>query len=235
MITLALEEVTRHDFHYKCDFNKLVCNFGGESCSKYLQEILHTPIYVLFGIDDLMPKVTHTILNSIDEFDIEFDIEEIVGEYSIIEVCGCVNDKLIKYFEKNSEEIYGVSSRKFEEIVAELFNGFGFEVELMKKSHDKGRDIIAIKKSDIVSVKYLIECKRYTPNRCVGIGIIQRIHGVMHEVRATKGFVVTTSYFSKPAKSIFEDYKWELEGKDYEDLKKWLKLYVEIKEGKKED
>jgi hypothetical protein len=40
-----------------------------------------------------------------------------------------------------------VDARTLEEIVAELFDNFGYEVELTKRTRDGGRDIIAIRHS----------------------------------------------------------------------------------------
>lgn len=42
------------------------------------------------------------------------------------------------------EEMKTMNRRLFEEMIAELFDGFGFKVELTKKTRDGGRDIIAI-------------------------------------------------------------------------------------------
>lgn len=162
---------------------------------------------------------------------IEFNTEEDVGGKQVQIVLSDINKNLIEKFSNYPNEIYKISGRRFEEIVAELFRGFGFDVELTKQSHDNGYDIIAIKSTIVERVKYLIECKRNAQHRGVGIGVVQRIHGATSSEQATKGFVVTTSYFSRYAQNFCDKNKWKLEPKDFDSLKLWMKQYTRRKRG----
>ena len=78
-----------------------------------------------------------------------------------------------------------MNRRGFEELVAELFGGFGYEVELTKQTRDGGRDIVAIKRGE-VQVKYLIECKRPDPGGHVGVGPARELLGVLTDEKAQR-------------------------------------------------
>ena len=111
---------------------------------------------------------------------------------------------------------------------AELFGGFGYEVELTKQTRDGGRDVIAVKRAE-VQVKYLIECKRPDPGGYVGVRPVRELLGVRQDEGATKAILATTAYFSKDAKLLFERHPWVLEPKEFDDLKEWIKLYMKLK------
>jgi hypothetical protein len=136
-----------------------------------------------------------------------------------------VNVKVIEHFDKNPTELKTLDRRCFEQLIAELWNGFGYEVELTPKTRDGGKDVIAVRKGH-VSERYLIECKRPDPGHAVGVGPVRELYGVKVSEGATKAVLATTTHFSEDARRFFELNKWELEGKDYEGLKTWLKLYL---------
>lgn len=145
---------------------------------------------------------------------------------TIIDVSKFIDQELIKYFHENPTELKTMNRRLLEEMVAELFHGFGYDVELTKKTRDGGKDIIAIKRAE-ANVKYLIECKRPDPGGYVSIGPVRELYGVKSSERATKAIMVTTAYFSPDAHQFFDKHKWELEGKEYEDLRLWLVDYLQ--------
>ena len=107
--------------------------------------------------------------------------------------------------------------------MAELFLREGFDVEITPERKDGGRDVLAVKHSDLGSHLYLAECKRYSPIRPVGVEYIRSLYGVVEAERATRGIIATTSYFTKGAKSLSQDLKWRIGLKDYIDLQAWIK------------
>jgi hypothetical protein len=139
--------------------------------------------------------------------------------------------EVLEFLRQCPEDLYRLNSREFEFFIADLFEGFGFEVELTCQSRDGGRDIVAIRHA-VVNEKFLIECKRYSPNKKVGIGIVQRLHGVTAAEPATKGILATTSWFTAPASQHLSDHRWLLEGRDFDGLVNWLELYRLVQLGK---
>jgi len=144
---------------------------------------------------------------------------------SIIVIGNLFGRKLVDYFHKNPKELLVMNRRKFEELVAELFYGFGYQVELTQRTRDGGKDIIAIGNMHSIASKYLIECKRPDPGKPIGVGVVRELMGVKSDERATKAIAVTTTYFSPDAKLFQERNRWELELKEYNDLLKWLHDY----------
>jgi len=136
-----------------------------------------------------------------------------------------VDEHLIRYFSEHPEEIKTMNRRLFEEMIAELFKGFGYEVELTKQTRDGGIDIIAIKDLE-VSVKYIIQAKRPTLEKPVGIDPVRALYGVKSDEKATKAILATTTYFTRDANLFFERHEWELEPRDYEGIMKWIKQYL---------
>ena len=136
--------------------------------------------------------------------------------------------EMLAYFSKKPEMLYELSPRKFEEVIASIFQNNGFEVELTPKTHDGGIDILAIEKKPITGKSlYIVECKRYKPSNKVGIGIVQRMYGLVESYQANKGIIATTSSFSKDAKIFAEASKYRLSLSDYNVIKQWLNAFNE--------
>ena len=140
-----------------------------------------------------------------------------------------VYEELIRRFARNPEELKKVDRRKLEEIIAELFDGFGYEVELTKRTRDGGRDIIAIKeKGTEVTVKYLIEAKRPEPGNPIGVGAVRELYGVKVDEHATKAVLATTTHFTRDANMFFERNRWELEPRDFDGIMSWVNDYLRM-------
>lgn len=96
---------------------------------------------------------------------------------------------------KTLQGVLSLSSQAFEDSVADIYRRLGYAVEQTPYSNDRGRDAIATKNGQT----YLIECKRYDPNRGIGRRDLQILYAAMTEARATGGFLVTTAKAKKTA------------------------------------
>lgn len=159
----------------------------------------------------------------------QFDVHKEVEGRSILQVGSLINSKLIKHFLDHPNDLRSMDSRHFEELIAELFDGFGYRVELTVATRDGGRDVIAIGNQVVAESKFLIECKRYAESNRVGILPVRSLHGVVQDERATKGIIATTSTFTAPAREFLERNRWTLEGRDFEGVIDWLKTYQRMK------
>ena len=135
---------------------------------------------------------------------------------------------MIEHFRRHPEELKRIDRRKFEELVAELFDTFGYDVQLTKRTRDGGRDIIAVE-NRIVQAKYLIECKRPDPGGYVGVRPVRELLGVKSDEKATKAILATTAYFSPDAMLFFDRNRWELEPRDFKGLMSWIDTYLSRK------
>lgn len=147
---------------------------------------------------------------------------------SILLATATLTERLVQ-LHRDPNQLRSLNRRLFEELVAELFDGFGYSVELTAHTRDGGRDIIAIGKKDSIRSKFLIECKRPEPGNVIGVGLVRQLLGVVEDEKATKGILVATTYFSPDAKALEERNQWRLELKEYEQVVNWISSYVQLK------
>jgi len=134
-----------------------------------------------------------------------------------------VEREVLAYFGRHPEVLHSLPPRKFEELVAAVFRQSGFDVELTPETRDGGIDIIAVRKDSLLGEGlHLVECKRYIPGNTVGIGVVQRLLGVVEQHRATKGIIVTTSTFTRDALEVAQNARHRLALNEYSTLAHWL-------------
>lgn len=156
---------------------------------------------------------------------VEFDLLPRPGEQPIVEVVSRFDRALISRIGDSPSELFRLAPRQFEEFVAELWRGFGYEVELTAQTRDGGKDIIALQQREVKS-RYIIECKRYAADNKVGIDVVQRVLGVRYSERASMGIIATTSSFTAPAQAVLDDHPWELDGRNFEAIQGWIRQYL---------
>ncbi|MCW7494759.1 restriction endonuclease [Leptospira sp. 2 VSF19] len=126
-------------------------------------------------------------------------------------------------FTKDPKKLFTLKPREFEELIAEIFIRFNFEVQLTKETRDGGYDLVAINKSyPYLEDKYLIECKRYAEDQKIGVNVVRSLAGILDTQKANKGIIVTTSSFTKPAQEFATSINWKMSLHDYFQIKKWL-------------
>lgn len=133
-----------------------------------------------------------------------------------------VNDWMLNELNKNSTDIYKLSSRRFEELIAEIFMRKGYDVELTPATRDGGKDIYVAHKDDFGSFLYLVECKHYDPSHKVGVNVLRDLYGILSKEKATYGIVVTTSDFTKPAQEFQQEIQFQMSLQDFNSIKQWL-------------
>ena len=80
---------------------------------------------------------------------------------SVSPVIISANDALMAQLKKQPDTIYKLTSRKFEELLADLLTDMGWEVELTKATRDGGKDILAYLQTDVGKLLCLVEAKKY--------------------------------------------------------------------------
>ena len=146
-------------------------------------------------------------------------------EKAIISDVRFVSDALLKAVSNDPDLVHALTPREFEELCAELFQRQGYEVTLTPKARDGGKDLYLAKADGFGSFLYIVECKRYAPNRPVDVGVIRSLYGVAQLERVTAAMTLTTSYFSKDAKDFAAELRYQLTLKDFIDLKLLLSPY----------
>lgn len=97
----------------------------------------------------------------------------------------------------------------------------GYEIELKRGTKDGGVDLFAIQASGIFGKqRYLLQAKRWS--HAVGVELVRELLFLHSHHRVTKSCLATTSRFTKGAWELLDDYRWQLELKDYEALQEWV-------------
>jgi len=129
---------------------------------------------------------------------------------------------LLREISVDPRMVFNMPPRRFEELVAELLERSGYTVTLTPQTRDGGKDMYSAKHDEFGSFLYIVECKRQAPDRPVGVGVVRALHGVAQHERVNAAMVMTTSYFSGPARAFVEDLRYQVSLKDYFDLRFWL-------------
>lgn len=175
------------------------------------------PAFIIRPLKEIEPVSTHDVQEPVA-------IPPVAEEVSLH--LDTINEEFIKYLAKHPNLLYEIDPRRFEILVAELLADMGYEVELTPESRDGGRDILAALTVPHGKILTLVECKRYSPDRKIGIDIVERFLWVLdRKDKASCGLIATTSYFSSGAIATEKEYKWRLGLKDFDGLQGWLGKY----------
>ena len=157
----------------------------------------------------------------VDYFEFDYDYDEEQYVYDQIQKIQCTIDEILH----DSDKIYALSSREFEELIAELFRRQGYDVTLTQATRDGGSDIIATYTKGNIPYMVLIECKRYGHKNKVGVGLVRQLLGVQTDKKANKAVLVTTSSFSKDAVEFAERQQHLISLMDFNDIMSLLHDY----------
>ena len=182
--------------------NKENIKILNEDLPIYTQRLLKRgkPWEGLTWLLDLLPSNPRGVLNVLDAFFetyCQFVPDDVLFGLSNI-------DQIIraKYFDidRPNDLLYNITPYEFEYLVAELFSSMGYEIEITKKSHDNGIDIIAKNNNLIKKELLVIQCKRYKQN--ITVKDIRELLGVIELNKATKGIFCTSSDYTPASKKI---------------------------------
>ena len=136
-----------------------------------------------------------------------------------------IDEEVKKYLSKNPEQLYNLSPRKFEELIAAILVDLGFNVELTKQTRDGGKDIIASISNSLTRFIMYVECKRFREDNKVDVSIVREVIGVQAIDMPNKSLIITTSYFTADATNLAKSYEHQVELQDFNNLKGYLDAY----------
>lgn len=135
------------------------------------------------------------------------------------------NDVLIEKLKRQPTDLFKVTARQFEEVIADLLKDMGMDVELTPQTRDGGADIFAYMDTDLGKLLCLVEAKQYRETRPVGVSLVRGLYGTVVHQQASKGMLVTTSRFTKDAQTFQQKHEYILSLKDYSDVLSWILKY----------
>lgn len=135
------------------------------------------------------------------------------------------NDAMIERLKKEPKDVLKLSPRKYEELIADLLRDMGHEVTLTQTTRDGGADILASMKTDLGELLCLVDAKKYREDRKIGVSMVRTLYGTLTHYQASSAMLVTTSSYSKDARAMQEEHKYQLSLKDYTDVAGWIQRY----------
>lgn len=135
------------------------------------------------------------------------------------------NTNLILRLQREPKAIFDLTSRKFEEVLADLLKDMGYDVELTQATRDGGRDILAWYNTPAARILCLVEAKRYRETHTVGVELVRTLFGTLHHYEANSAMLVTTSKFSPDARAFRQQHEYQLNLRDYSDVVNWIQSY----------
>jgi excisionase family DNA binding protein len=134
-----------------------------------------------------------------------------------------VTTDLLLAVSQRPERMRELHWRDFEHLMAELFAREGWDVELTAGSGDGGVDLYAARNDRFGSMLYVVECKRYAPDRRIGPELVRGLYGVVERERATRGVLATTSYFTPGARGEEQMLQHRVSLSDFDALSEWVR------------
>jgi len=135
------------------------------------------------------------------------------------------NEAMIEGLKKQPTDIFKLTPRQYEELVAELIRDMGFEVALTQATRDGGKDILASIKTECGEFLCLVEAKKYRPDRKIGVSLVRSLYGTLCDYQANSAMLVTTSTYSKDAHALQQRHRYQLSLRDYTDVAGWIQEY----------
>lgn len=139
------------------------------------------------------------------------------------------NEKLIRSLKKQPKDVFKLTPRQFEEVVADLLQDMDYDVTLTKQTNDGGADILAAKKTEVGDVLCLVDAKKYKESHKIGVGMVRTLLGTLEDYHATSAMLATTSTYSPKAKAMQDKHQFRLSLKDYTDVVGWIQKFREKK------
>jgi restriction system protein len=84
---------------------------------------------------------------------------------------------------------------EFEHLIRQLFEAMGMKAWVTQASRDDGVDAVAVNEDPIMGGQCVIQAKRYSG--IVPVDAVRALAGVMDDMRASRGVLVTTSWYGK--------------------------------------
>ncbi len=156
----------------------------------------------------LKPRVTRLTPNLIAS------VKDIYAEYLL-------------WLKKHPDSLDRLAWEAFETLIAEILASRGFDVDLTGRVRNRSADIVAIRTDELgVDTRYLIECKRYSRDRRVGLGIVNAVVGASRRANVDHALLVTSSSFTEDVERERNRLReCRLHLRDGDDIVNWLQEY----------
>lgn len=116
-----------------------------------------------------------------------------------------------------------LSWRQFEQLIAQMLEFDGYQVELMNGTKDGGVDVVAIRDLGSAGLfKSVWQAKKLRADRKVQLSVVRELADTRLEHGASKAIIVTTSVLTKGALARVERDRYVLGKVQRSDLDRWI-------------
>ncbi|WP_439501620.1 restriction endonuclease [Aminobacter ciceronei] len=130
---------------------------------------------------------------------------------------------LLQQVQRKLIQLDDLSWREFEELIAKMLQADGYSVDLMQGTKDGGVDVVAVRDLGTAGLfKSIWQAKKNHYDRKVGLSIVRELADTRLEHKASKAFIVTTSFLTSGALQRVERDKFLLGKVDRNDLDRWI-------------
>ncbi len=122
-------------------------------------------------------------------------------------------------FRPRAPSLYRLSPRHFEEAVARIIAGQGYQTRVVGGAGDQGVDVKVFNQSgQLVGV---VQCKRYRPNKALAPGFVREMATVRQMHGVSIAYLATTAYFTEETKALAKQLDVRLiDGHDLKQISK---------------
>ncbi|KHT09195.1 restriction endonuclease [Pectobacterium brasiliense] len=192
-----------------------------EAAQKYGRKGLDLLIFIIHAYDDAMKYSPNTAMK-FHQYKNIINLSDLFEQYNPIAGDGeFLDQRFIDFLSNNVEKLGEIHWRKFEELTAECFHRFGYNVELGPGSNDDGVDIRAWNNQKKGAPNFIIQCKRIKSK--IDKVTIKGLYADIQHEGCELGFLVTSSEFSIGARSTIEARSYPIEEINKDNLNSWLK------------
>ena len=130
------------------------------------------------------------------------------------------DQRFIDFLSVNQDKLGDIHWRKFEELISECFNKFGYKVELGPGTNDDGVDVRVWMDDKSTAPEYIIQCKRHKAK--IDKVTVKGLYADVLHNEANMGLLVTTSEFSVGARKTVKARGYPVEEVNGDMVKQWL-------------
>jgi hypothetical protein len=115
-------------------------------------------------------------------------------------------EELAAFLRSQPQFLHELHWRRFEALVADVYGQHGYRTVLTQASKDGGADVVVLHR-DADSATAIIECKRFTRGRPVGVSLVRALVGAAVSWDVRRATLVTTSDFTADARISAHAYR----------------------------
>jgi hypothetical protein len=181
--------------------------------------------YKLRSIIDVMFRTERVLWDGSIPLRELFDLSDLKGGIAATSQSpALIDQRFIDYLHAQPEDLSQMHWRQFEFLVGEFFRRNNYDIYVTPPSNDGGIDVRAVKESGIAGPELiLVQAKRVSDNRRVGIETVKALWSDVGESAATRGVIATTSTLAPGARTYCQARLYRLTAAERPMVEKWVK------------